>query len=107
MGASYRGGVKETAFSGVFPIVEALKAKGAEVLVHDPMYSDCELIDYGFSPFHFGEEVDAAILQANHSEYRNLKESDLVGVRTIIDGRNLLRAGQLNNVNVVAIGVAQ
>src|SRR5699024_8644248 len=33
LGASYRGGVKETAFSGVFATVEALTRRGARVLV--------------------------------------------------------------------------
>ncbi len=36
LGASYRGGVKETAFSGVFPTQRALVGAGAEVRVHDP-----------------------------------------------------------------------
>ena len=31
LGAAYRGGVKETAFSGVFAAVEALRERGAEV----------------------------------------------------------------------------
>ncbi len=48
LGASYRGGVKETAFSGVFPLVAALKARGATALVHDPMYTDEELGKLGF-----------------------------------------------------------
>ena len=43
LGASYRGKVKETAFSGVFPTVDALRAAGAQVLVQDPMYTDEEL----------------------------------------------------------------
>ena len=43
LGASYRGGVKETAFSGVFPTVEALLAVGARPVVHDPMFSDEEI----------------------------------------------------------------
>ena len=43
LGAAYRGGVKETAFSGVFATVEALRAAGAEVVVHDPLYTDDEL----------------------------------------------------------------
>ena len=47
--------VKETAFSGVFPAVEALKARGAEVSVHDPMYSDEELQGLGFTPYHLGD----------------------------------------------------
>ena len=43
LGAAYRGGVKETAFSGVFPTVEALKARGAVPFVSDPMYTSEEL----------------------------------------------------------------
>jgi UDP-N-acetyl-D-mannosaminuronate dehydrogenase len=50
LGAAYRGGVKETAFSGVFGTVEALRSRGAEPLVHDPMFSDDELAAYGFTP---------------------------------------------------------
>ena len=51
LGASYRGKVKETAFSGVFGTVAALEERGATVLVHDPMYDDarlaCESIRFG------------------------------------------------------------
>src|SRR5690606_14557733 len=54
LGASYRGGVKETAFSGVFPTVAALRAAGATVLVHDPMYTDDELAAFDFTPYHLG-----------------------------------------------------
>ena len=89
LGAAYRGGVKETAFSGVFPTVETLKARGAKVFVHDPMYSDDELQELGFEPFHFGNSADAAIIQADHQEYRNITETDIPSVRTILDGRNL------------------
>ena len=47
LGASYRGRVKETAFSGVFPTVELLASKGVKVLVHDHMYTVDELAKYG------------------------------------------------------------
>ena len=43
LGASYRGGVKETAFSGVFGTVEELRKRGAVPYVSDPMYSSAEL----------------------------------------------------------------
>ena len=52
LGAAYRGGVKETAFSGVFATVQALTEAGADVAVHDPMYEDAELASLGFSPYH-------------------------------------------------------
>ncbi len=56
LGAAYRGGVKETAFSGVFPTVKALKDRGAEVVVHDPLYSDEELRGLGFESVRIGGE---------------------------------------------------
>ncbi|MCL3776986.1 MULTISPECIES: nucleotide sugar dehydrogenase [unclassified Actinomyces] len=87
LGASYRGRVKETAFSGVFPTVEALRDKGATVLVQDPMYHDDELAALGWEPYHLGEEVDVAIVQADHPEYRTLTPADLPGVRLLLDGR--------------------
>jgi len=90
LGAAYRGGVKETAFSGVFPTVAELKRLGATVAVHDPMYTDDELRHEGFEPFHFGETADAAILQADHAEYANLTAEQLPGVSVILDGRNMI-----------------
>ncbi|CAM2898185.1 nucleotide sugar dehydrogenase [Actinomyces slackii] len=87
LGAAYRGGVKETAFSGVFPTVEALRAAGAEVAVHDPMYTDEELEGFGWTPYRLGEQVDAAIVQADHPEYRELGPQDLPGIRLLLDGR--------------------
>ena len=89
LGAAYRGGVKETAFSGVFATVEALRARGAHVLVHDPMYSEAEIAAYGWTPYRLGEPVDLAVLQADHREYAALTPADLPGVRLLADGRNV------------------
>ncbi len=89
LGASYRGRVKETAFSGVFPTVAALVDRGAQVLVHDPMYSDDELAGYGWTPYHLGEPVDLAIVQADHPEYASLTPADLPGLRLLLDGRRV------------------
>lgn len=87
LGASYRGGVKETALSGVFPTVEALVKQGASVLVHDPMYEDDELAKLGLDAYHYGEPVDVAVLQADHAEYRDLGPERLPGIRLLVDGR--------------------
>ena len=89
LGASYRGGVKETAFSGVFPVVAALREAGAHVVVHDPMFSDDELARFGWEPYHFGEPVDAVVIQADHAEYRELPASALPGVKVVLDGRRV------------------
>ena len=104
LGASYRGGVKETAFSGVFPVVEALREAGAEVLVHDPMYTDDELAGFGWAPYHLGEQVDVAIVQADHPEYRELTAADLPGLRLLLDGRRATDAAKWTGVPRLTIG---
>lgn len=104
LGASYRGRVKETAFSGVFTTVEALKARGAEVLVHDPMFSDEELAAYGFTPYHLAEPVDAAILQADHPEYLELTPADLPGIKVLVDGRNSTAPDKWAGVTRLVVG---
>lgn len=86
LGASYRGGVKETAYSGVFPLVEAVRSAGARPYVSDPLYEAEELAALGLPPYG-GEPVVAAVLQADHPEYRDLTPADLPGVRVLLDGR--------------------
>ncbi|MSS85409.1 nucleotide sugar dehydrogenase [Actinomycetaceae bacterium WB03_NA08] len=89
LGASYRGGVKETAFSGVFATVDELKQAGANVLVHDPMYSDQEIESFGWNPYHLGDAVDAVIVQADHKEYSKVQPTDFPGVKLLFDGRRV------------------
>ena len=91
LGVTYRGGVKETAFSGALALRDELQARGAEeVLGHDPLLSDAELEALDFLPWH-GEPVDAAIVQADHREYADLGPEDLPA-QAIVDGRGVLDA---------------
>ncbi|TDB93933.1 nucleotide sugar dehydrogenase [Actinomadura sp. 7K534] len=103
LGAAYRGGVKETAFSGVFPTVEALRARGAVPYVSDPMYTAEELEGLGLPP-HRGEPVAAAIVQADHAEYRDLAAADLPGVKALVDGRRVTDPAGWRGVTRVVIG---
>lgn len=104
LGAAYRGGVKETAFSGVFPAVAALEAEGAFVTVHDPMYTDEELKALGLAPHVLGSCVDVAVLQADHAEYRSLSDADLPGVKLVVDGRCHLDPAAFTSAAFHAIG---
>ena len=104
LGAAYRGGVKETAFSGVFGTVEALRARGAVPLVHDPLYSVDELLGLGLEPYEEGARVDAAVVQADHAEYRDLGPADLPGVRTLVDGRRVTDGARWDGVTRVVLG---
>jgi len=94
LGVAYRGGVKESAFSGIFPTVKQLKKLGAIVFVHDPLYTDTELSNLGFAPYHYGDNVDAGLVQTDHREYYELSSNQLPGIRTFLDGR-----GVTNEVN--------
>ena len=105
LGASYRGGVKETAFSGVFATVDALRTRGAHVAVHDPMYSDDELRGFGWEPYHLGADAcDCAIVQADHALYRTLTPADCPGIRLLLDGRRVTSPELWAGVPRVVIG---
>ena len=81
LGITYRGGVKETAFSGALAVRDELQARRvSDVLGHDPLLSDAELEALDFVPWR-GEAVDAAIVQADHAEYRALGPEELPAQR--------------------------
>ncbi|MER7414487.1 MULTISPECIES: nucleotide sugar dehydrogenase [Streptomyces] len=103
LGAAYRGGVKETAFSGVFPTVRALRERGARVWVSDPLYTARELADLGLPP-HAGQPVTAAVVQSDHEEYRRLGADRLPGVRVLVDGRRVTDPALWAGVRRIVIG---
>ena len=104
LGISYRGGVKESAFSGVFPTVTALKSAGANVFVHDPMYTDEEIKALGFEVYKIGSQIDGVILQADHLEYKELSDKNFPGVKCIVDGRRALNKEKFTGVTLRVIG---
>ncbi len=103
LGAAYRGGVKETAFSGVFGTVAALRSRGAAAFVSDPLYNADELDELGL-PGHRGETVEAAVIQADHPEYRRLTPADLADVSILVDGRRVTDPRLWHGVTRVVIG---
>ncbi|MEP7054741.1 MAG: nucleotide sugar dehydrogenase [Actinomycetota bacterium] len=105
LGVSYRAGVKEAAFSGVFPTVAALIARNATVSVHDPLYTDDELTALGFTPYHFGEAADAVVVQTDHPEYTAIGREDIPGVRAIVDGRRITNVDRWVGVPRLVLGV--
>jgi UDP-N-acetyl-D-mannosaminuronate dehydrogenase len=106
LGAAYRGGVKEAAFSGVFPTVVALTSRGAQPVVHDPMYTDDELQAMGLNPYHLGDAADAVIVQTDHAEYRDLGAESIPGVKVLIDGRRITDPARWPGVTRRVLGVA-
>ncbi len=107
LGASYRGGVKEVAFSGVFSVVEALKKRRAIPFVQDPIYSDSELEELGFAVYKTGDSVDAIVVQADHKEYQEYMREMFPNVKTVLDGRGILNKEFWQGANFHVLGRAK
>ena len=107
LGASYRGGVKETAFSGVFATVDALRAAGALVAVHDPMYTPAELEGFGWQAYELGQPAEVVVVQADHAEYADLSREDFPGVEVVVDGRRVLDRARFEKVRFLVVGQAE
>lgn len=106
LGAAYRGGVKETAVSGVFDTVDALIKRGAVPLVQDPLYSADELRALGLEPWDGRSPVDAVVVQADHRAYRELDAGGFPGARVVVDGRRILDAERWSGVTFIQLGVS-
>ena len=106
LGAAYRGGVKETAFSGVFDVVAELTRAGAIPVVNDPLYTADELEKLGLADYEFGQQVDAVIVQANHPEYARVRAANVPGARTVIDGRDVTSAELRAEIPTYVLGAA-
>jgi len=108
LGLAYRGNVKEPYHSTTFLLNDALRAAGARVLVHDPLFSHEEIADHGLEPASLEPppQVDAIILQADHDEYKSMDFGAFRGCRVVLDGRNALSREDVEakGIQYLAIG---
>jgi nucleotide sugar dehydrogenase len=108
LGLAYRGDVKEATLSSTLLLAQSLRAEGARVRVHDPLFSDDEIRERGLEPSRLPPEsgVDAVVLQAMHSAYRDLAPSALGGARVFVDGRGAFERSKVEEAGMryVAIG---
>ena len=111
LGASYREDVKEMAFSTAIPIVDELHRAGAEVLIHDSHYEPLELASLDAEIADLSSDgpidVDAVVVQAFHSEYRDLDWKRFRGLRAVFDGRGAVDPEDIRNAGAryLAVGV--
>src|SRR6266487_4633981 len=108
LGISYRGNVRETAFTSAKLLQEALKRRGAFVYAHDPLFSESELRTLGYTALPSGDEnqIDAIILQCNHSVYQTFDFSCFGKCRAVLDGRHMLHREAIETLGMryIAIG---
>jgi nucleotide sugar dehydrogenase len=87
LGITYRGGVKESAFSGAINLLEKLKLEGALVFGMDPFYSENEIERLGFNGAVNLSDMDGVILHTNHPEFLDLDFDQFPNLRFFYDGR--------------------
>lgn len=104
MGLTYRGNVKETAFSGAFPLLKEITERGGTAVIHDPLFTEQEILSLGLKPHRLGDPCDIAIIQADHTLYSTLTSSDFPETKLIIDGRNIIDETKVSPIVVKVLG---
>ena len=123
LGLSYKPNVGDLRESPSIKIIENLKARGAEVAVHDPHITDYPGIKNSFSVLDTTQKeesehqrilrtlsgADAALLATAHHEYKDLTSEDLksAGVTIVVDGRNCLDMEALKKAGITYKGVGR
>lgn len=109
LGLGFRANVKEHTLSPAFLLREELEKRGAEVSLHDPLYTNEEIRGHGFTSggFSGGTAPEAIILNTAHPPYAELDFGDLAarGLKAVLDGRALWRPEQVRAANLIYVGV--
>jgi nucleotide sugar dehydrogenase len=102
LGVTYRGNVRETAFSSAELLRNALLDHGAKVYADDPLLSPEELYALGYTPLSAGSEAEirAIILQAGHTAYQSFDFSRFVHCQIVLDGRSVLRRELIESLDM-------
>lgn len=108
LGLAFRAGVAESSHSVAAALVTGLRARGADVRVHDPLLGRNAVVAHGFT---WGRPDDgwaeALLLQAAHRDYAELQPSAASGVVAVLDGRGLLPAEPWRSAGVLFSGIGR
>jgi len=109
LGLAYRPDVKEASHSSALLLAQALSERGAKPLVHDPYFSNEEVMSLGLEPSGdlASERVDAIVVQAWHNAYADLDFAAFRGCRAVLDGRNSLDRASVEAAGMIYLGVGR
>jgi nucleotide sugar dehydrogenase len=113
LGASYREDVKELAFSTALPVVELLQRAGAQVMIHDPLFTAAELRSVKAAAVDLdstqARSAEAIVVQAWHRQFSNLDWREFGRLRAILDGRGTLDPQKVREAGAayIAIGTSE
>jgi nucleotide sugar dehydrogenase len=108
LGAAYRSEVKELAFSGVYPLVQQLRANEYEVEVFDPLFSNQELSEMGLPGMTSNlSEFGVVVIQNSSDEFIEMLslKQNWTSLKLIADGRNLFEGkSPIEGVAILGVG---
>jgi UDP-N-acetyl-D-mannosaminuronic acid dehydrogenase len=111
MGYAYLENSDDTRNTPALPLVRALEAKGASVVVHDPFVRQ---VDDGVNLTHDLEQAlrraDCAVIVTRHQEYYDLdpaRAKVLMRTPVLVDGRNVFASGDWRQAGFVYRGVGK
>lgn len=105
LGFAYLENSDDTRNSPSEVLVAQLRAKGAEVVVHDPFVAE-----YQGDLLEMAEGCDAAVLMVAHDAYRKLEFEALRGrmhTPLLVDGRGVLRTSPPQGFTYACVGVGE
>lgn len=108
LGLGFRPGVKVDTLSPAYPLKDLLQAKGAQVSLEDPYYSDEEITQAGFRPASAaGAEV--IILNTAHPDFARVDFAAwrAGGTAVVVDGRNAWKQAEVEAAGLLYLGVGR
>ena len=108
LGVTYREGVHELAYSRAIPLIDALRAAGAEVHAYDPLMEPSEIEAIGARSWAWGAPAPfrAIVSQTGDPRFGTLDAGWFGDLAVVYDGRNSLRTLALpEQVIYVGVGV--
>lgn len=106
LGLSYRENIKSYEYSGVFKLIELFEEIGSKVLIHDPYYSNQEILSLGFLPLGDSNlDVHLILLHTKHRFYREFNLDNFGNCELVFDGRNFTKNWKnTSNVPIIVLG---
>jgi len=109
LGFGFRPDVKEHICSPTFQLDAALRSRGADVRVHDPLYDEADLAAHrlvAWRPEASEWRPEARVLVTSHTDYRELDLGALRdgGLRVVLDGRRFWDPDAIEALGLEYIG---
>jgi nucleotide sugar dehydrogenase len=108
LGLAYRANVKESRHSSAIPLAESLASLGANVYVHDPLYTDDEIRAHSLTPPPaWPLPCEALAVQAWHAQYAALDLRSFPNLRVVLDGRAALHPAAVAGAGAMYVGIGR